>query len=162
MNRELKVVVARGFGAGAIAGMAMGVFEMIVGLFQGMSFFAPLDVIGHIVNQGVSLMHNSSTLIIEGLAIHMVMSMMIGAALALILGVLKSHESKSMTQLSLSVLIALAIGILNEFVIWASIDKAATSMLRPAAFLLGHVVFGVIVGTVIVRSSVKQQKLVSA
>ena len=92
MKADFKKTVLIGVVGGAFAGMMMGIFEMLVGLLQGMSFFAPLDVIGHIANQGVSLMHNSGTLIAEGLVIHMILSMMLGAAFAIIVTQLKAFR----------------------------------------------------------------------
>ncbi len=162
MRADFKNTVLIGAVSGAAAGMMMGIFEMVIGLLQGMSFFAPLDAIGHIANQGVSLMHNSGTLIGEGLVIHMIISMMLGVAFAVIVTQLKALRSNASLAVLFTTAAALAVGVLNEFVIWPALDKSVTSMLHPATFLLGHIVFGAFVGIAIVKSSINKDQLVSA
>lgn len=136
-------ILKAGLIGGLVGGIAMAMWEMTIAAAQGHSFYAPLHAIGHTVFRSIPLMGGFSiTAVLGGAMVHMVVSMMLGIALAIMIQ-LTGGLSRA-TMIVMGSLFALAVGVVNEFVIWKAIDPMVTSMLTPWVFLSGHVVFGAV------------------
>ncbi len=132
-----------GVGGGVAGGVVMAMWEMILASLQGNSFFAPLHMIGHTVFRSIPLMGGfSTTAVLGGATVHMVVSMMLGATIGVLMYFTRNMDNSVVVVLGGA--FGLVVGIINEFVIWKALDPMVTSLLTPWIFLLGHVMFGTV------------------
>lgn len=139
----VKAGVGGGLVGGIVGGIVMAMWEMFLATFQGHSFFAPLHLIGHTVFHSIPLMGGfSASAVLGGILVHMVVSMMLGAAIGIMMQFAGSFDRTALVVLG--GLFGLVVGILNEFVIWKALDPSVTALLTPWVFLVGHVMFGMV------------------
>jgi hypothetical protein len=142
---------------GIVAGIAFAMFEMIMAAVLNGSdaFFMPLRMIGGI-GLGTSALDPATSLLTAGaagLAIHMVLSMMYGAAVAGGLALVGSLSRSTASILVVSSLAGLALWILNFFVLagifgWSWFPDSQNVAVQ---FVAHTVMFGTVLGLVLDR-----------
>lgn len=125
--------------AGLIGGIAMAMAAMIRAKTLGMSFTEPLQQIAGLLF-GADALLDGGTVLISGMMIHMISSMMMGAAFGLIFVRIRSAG------------VALIVGMIYGAVIWALMTYLVMPMLNPTMsvrvalipmwWFIYHLIFG--------------------
>ncbi len=137
--------VIAGLVRGIIAGIVFAMFEMIVAAIMGQGFFAPLMMIGAIVlGQGALPMPKPtiglSTIVLVGIAVHMVLSMVYGVvfgAFASSVGFLRNNR---WALIGVATVFGFALWIVNFYVV-APIAFPWFGMANPVVQFLAHTFF---------------------
>ncbi len=133
--------IAEGALLGAVGGMAMAMWSMIALAATGEGFFAPVNLIAHSVWRNAPLDGTfSAGALALGLAIHMMVSMMLGVVIVE-LTARPSLGSGARAGIALGVPIAAWAG---QLVIWEVLDSTARAAFTPWVLFVGHLMFGMI------------------
>jgi len=142
--------VVRGAVAGAIGGMAMAMWSMVALAAAGNGFSTPVNLIAHGVWDSAPLdgAFNGRALAI-GLGVHMAISMMAGVSIAVGAALLGIRSVNATVGLAVGVgIVAWIVGI----VAWRAIDRPAFDEFTPWVLAVGHVMFAMAAGLVLVVS----------
>lgn len=144
-------VIGRGALAGMAGGMVMAMWSMVVLAATGKGFWAPVNLIAHLVWRDAPLSGGfSGGALALGLLIHMATSMMLGVAIAL---VADRARAGRLAATALGMTAGLAVWLVNQDGIWHAIDSAAAHRFTPWVFALGHLMFGVVAGAAAVTGA---------
>lgn len=146
--------IKKGAVAGAIAGMAMGMWMMFYYLAAGLGFWSPLGYIGHFVLRNANITEPAQ--VVAGLVIHMMTSMFLGAAIAAVFR--PTHRLPGAVRgmaLALGVWVVMQYGVLNI------LDQVAYEGLVQWAFAVGHGIFGGMLGLIVGTSLQKVRGVVA-
>lgn len=131
------------FGAalGAVGGMAMAMWSMVVLAATGDGFLTPVNLIAHAVWRGAPLdgTFNIGALLL-GLMIHMAMSMMLGVGIAVMANQLSLSSS---TRMIVAMMVPVAAWA-GQLVLWQAVDPTGHEAFTPWVLFVGHVMFGMI------------------
>ena len=138
--------ITRGAIAGMVGGMMMGMFAMLAMWLDGQpetGFWTPLNLIAHTVWRGAPLdAEFSGGALVLGGVIHMMMSMGLGAAVAVIVSKVGRLGRSLGTRVFTGLVIAMTVWIAMDFIIWPLIDSAAADAFTTWIFAVAHAVFG--------------------
>lgn len=134
---------------GTIGGMAMGMWMMFYYLGTDRGFWSPLGYIGHFFVRDSDI--TSTGQVIVGLIVHMMMSMMLGGALAALL----PPTSRAIGMMR-GVAVALMVWVVMEYVVLNLADEVAYEGFVDWAFAVGHGLFGAMLGLIAAPSSARQ------
>jgi hypothetical protein len=138
--------VTRGAVAGALAGMAMAMWSMIVLWLTGSGFWQPLNLIAHTFWRGAPLDAKFSLgAAVLGLVVHMMMSMMLGVVFAA--GVQRIHANLAATA-GLGMIFGIVIWLVMQYGVWRAVDADAANAFTGWVFGVGHAMYGVTLGLV--------------
>ena len=132
---------------GAVGGVAMAMWSMIALAATGKGFFEPVNLIAHAVWRNGPLDGGfNGTAFVVGIAIHMMVSMMIGVMIV---------AGTSRRSTSTGAAIAVSIGVpmaawAGQLVAWNAIDSDARSLFTPWVLFLGHAMFAMVAAAWIV------------
>lgn len=145
--------------AGAIGGMAMAMWSMVVLAATGDGFWTPVNLIAHAVWDGAPLDGGfDGGALALGLMVHMAMSMMLGVGIALAAERI-GHPGPATVGLGVGVgMVAWVMGAL----VWRSIDRTGFDEFTPWVLATGHMMFGAIAaGALIVVDRLRNGEPVS-
>lgn len=132
--------------AGAVGGMAMAMWSMVVFAVTGDGFWNPVNLIAHTFYDHAPLNGSfNTTAALIGIAAHMMIAMMLGVAIALLAARI-AHGPTATLTLALGVSLAAWLG---GIVIWDAIDSSAFQAFTPWVLLTGHAMFAMAAGGVI-------------
>jgi hypothetical protein len=138
--------ITRGTMAGMVGGMMMGMFAMLAMWLDGQpetGFWTPLNLIAHTVWRGAPLdAEFSGGALVLGGVIHMMMSMGLGAAVAVIVSKASRLGRSLGSRVLTGLVIAMTVWIVMDFIIWPLIDSAAADAFTTWIFAVAHAVFG--------------------
>jgi hypothetical protein len=138
--------ITRGTMAGMVGGMMMGMFAMLAMWLDGQpetGFWTPLNLIAHTVWRGAPLdAEFSGGALVLGGVIHMMMSMGLGAAVAVIVSKASRLGRSLGSRVLTGLVIAMTVWIVMDFIIWPLIDSAAADAFTTWIFAGSHAVFG--------------------
>jgi hypothetical protein len=138
--------ITRGAIAGMVGGMMMGMFAMLAMWLDGQretGFWTPLNLIAHTLWRGAPLdAEFSGGGLVLGGVIHMMMSMGLGAAVAVIVSKVGRFGRSLGTRVLTGLVIAMTVWIAMDFIIWPLIDSAAADAFTTWIFAVAHAVFG--------------------
>ncbi|MEB3033385.1 hypothetical protein [[Mycobacterium] nativiensis] len=139
--------VTKGALAGAVGGMAMAMWSMIVLWLNGTGFWTPLNLIAHTFWRDAPLdSRYCFQAAVAGLVVHMLMSMMVGVAFALaVQRVRGSAASLAFFGMGL----ALLLWAVMQGLVWRTVDAPAAMVFTPWVFATGHAMYGGITGYVV-------------
>ena len=142
--------------AGAIGGMVMAMFAMVALWLTDVGFWAPLNLIAHTAWSDAPLDGEfSGGAVAIGLVIHMAISMMLGAAIAVVLSKMPKLNSSTVVAAITGMVIGLVAWVLVQYVAWPAIDQEAADAFTPWVFGAAHAMFGVVTGALASRSLAK-------
>lgn len=138
--------ITRGAAAGLIGGMMMGAFAMLAMLLDSQretGFWTPLNLIAHTFWRGAPLDYEFSAggLVLGGI-VHMMMSMGLGATIAVVVSKAGRLGAALSNRLITGVVFAMVVWIIMEFIIWPLIDSGAADAFTTWIFAVAHLVFG--------------------
>ena len=138
--------ITRGAIAGMVGGMMMGMFAMLAMWLDGQretGFWTPLNLIAHTVWRGAPLdAEFSGGALVLGGVIHMMMSMGLGAAIAVLVSKVPRLGATLGSRVVTGVVIAMTVWVVMEYIIWPLIDSAAADAFTTWIFAVAHLVFG--------------------
>lgn len=135
--------IRKGAVAGALAGTMMAMFSMIVMGIEGEGFWTPVNAIAHTLWRNGPLDGTFSLGgTVLGVMMHMGLSMMLGAMVALI-AERRAATGSSAVAIGVGVAAAAWVG---QLVVWSAVDSAASDAIRPWIFAVSHAVFGMVAG----------------
>jgi hypothetical protein len=126
---------------GIVGGMAMGMWIMLYYFASDRGFWSPLGYIGHFFVRDADI--TSTGQVVVGAVVHMMMSMMLGAAVALIFA-----RAARLTSMMRGVVVGLVVWIVQQYVVLNAFDEVAFDGFVQWAFAVGHALFGAMVGLV--------------
>ena len=138
--------VAVGAIGGAVGGMAMAMWSMVVLAATGDGFWTPVNLIAHIFYDQAPLNGTfDGTAALIGIAAHMMIAMSLGIVIALVAARLASGPAATL---------ALALGVttaawLGGILIWDAVDTTAFQVFTPWVLLTGHAMFAMAAGGVV-------------
>ncbi|HEX6232225.1 MAG TPA: hypothetical protein VFZ63_03780 [Jiangellaceae bacterium] len=138
--------IIRGAMAGMVGGMMMGIFAMLAMWLDGQrdtGFWTPLNLIAHTIWRGAPLDYEFSggALVLGGI-VHMMMSMGLGAAIAVLISKARQLGATLASRVVAGVVIAMTVWAAMEYIIWPLIDSAAADAFTTWIFAVAHLVFG--------------------
>lgn len=138
---------------GTLAGAMMAMFAMIAAAAAGDGFWAPVNAIAHTAWHGAPLDgHFALGALMLGMLIHMAIAMMLGVSTVAALSRMTNRPGQMITAT------AVAAGVwLVQIPLWNAIDSTGAHSFHGWILFLGHVIFGMTVGLVVVRSSAQHQ-----
>lgn len=146
MNTE---TMKRGALAGMAGGIVMAMWSMLALWASGTGFWSPLNLIAHTLWRGAPLDQTfSAGALVLGLVVHMMMSMMLGVAIAIILTQVSILAQVSALRRTLAVRLVTGMGIglmvwaVMQYGVWPVVDAQAAPEFTPWIFALGHLMFG--------------------
>jgi hypothetical protein len=131
-----------------VGGMMMGMFAMLAMWLDGQrenGFWTPLNLIAHTLWRGAPLDYEFSAggLVLGGI-IHMMMSMGLGAAIAVLVSKVPRLGATLGSRVVTGVVIAMTVWVVMEYIIWPLIDSAAADAFTTWIFAVAHLVYGMI------------------
>lgn len=139
--------ITKGALAGAVGGMAMAMWSMIVLWLTGTGFWTPLNLIAHTFWRDAPLdAQYCFQAAGAGLIVHMTMSMMLGVAFALAVQRIRGSAA-SIAALGLG--LALLLWAVMQLLVWRTVDPYAALTFTPWVFAAGHAMYGAITGYVV-------------
>ena len=138
--------ITRGAIAGMVGGMMMGMFAMLAMWLDGQrdtGFWTPLNLIAHTIWRGAPLdaEFSGGALVLGGI-MHMMMSMGLGAGIAVLVSRVPRLGATLGSRIVTGVMIAMTVWAVMEYVIWPLIDSAAADAFTTWIFAVAHLVFG--------------------
>ncbi|MDQ3406919.1 MAG: hypothetical protein M3472_02010 [Chloroflexota bacterium] len=144
---------------GLLAGLLFALFEMVMATVQmgGEAFFMPLRMIGGIA-LGSQALEPSSTSLLEaggvGIAIHMMLSVIFGASVAVVAGLVAPIRSSTVALIAWTSLAGLALWLVNFYVIapiggWRWFPEGTDPVIQ---FIAHTFVFGSLLGLYLDRT----------
>jgi hypothetical protein len=129
-----------------VGGMRMGMFAMLAMWLDGQrdtGFWTPLNLIAHTIWRGAPLdaEFSGGGLVLGGI-IHMMMSMGLGAGIAVLVSRVTRLGATLGSRIVTGVVIAMTVWAVTEYVIWPLIDSAAADAFTTWIFAVAHLVFG--------------------
>jgi hypothetical protein len=134
---------------GAVGGVAMAMWSMIVLAATGEGFFAPVNLIAHSVWRDAPLDGTfSAGALVLGLVIHMMISMMLGVVIV---------ELATRPSFGRGARVGIAVGVpmvawAGQLVFWEVLDSTARAAFTPWVLFVGHLMFGMIAALWIVMA----------
>ena len=125
----------------------MAVWSMAAMCVVGRGFWTPMNLIAHTLWSGAPLdaeFRWSATII--GIVVHMMMSVVLGVALAAALSRVGGSAVMTGGAALVGMVYGLIVWVVAQFVLWPSVDAAAAERFTPWVFGLGHLMYGLIVG----------------
>jgi hypothetical protein len=143
-------VLGRGALAGALGGMVMAMWSMIILWLTGKGFWSPLNLIAHTVWRTAPLDATfSAGALVVGLLIHMMMSMTLGMVLAvLVRGVPRLGGSQAALAVT-GMAFGIAVWLVTRYGIWPALDSAAAPRFTAWVFAVGHLMYGAVTALVV-------------
>lgn len=136
----------RGALAGIAAGMMMAMFSMIALAARGDGFWTPVNAIAHTVWRNAPLDGRFSFgAALLGMMLHMGMSMMLGAAVAV--AAQRGSETAPKTFM-VGAGVAFAAWV-TQLAVWPALDAKAADAVTPWVFAISHLVFAMVVSAVL-------------
>lgn len=140
-------ILTRGALAGAVGGMAMAMWSMIVLWVMHAGFWEPLNLIAHTLWRAAPLGSEFSLgAAALGLIVHMMMSMVLGVVFALGAQRIGAH---AVTLAGIGMVFGLVVWLLLQYVVWRIVDADAAGAFTPWVFAVGHAMFGATTGLVV-------------
>lgn len=127
---------------GLVGAVVMAMWAMIAAALQGMSVWAPVQLIATLALGASAAMHASAGVIMTGLVLHMMTGAVLGLALAGVLFVLRVRPGGA--RLIWGMAFGLVVWVVNQFVVLRAVDPLIASHMTWWAFGLGHLMFGVV------------------
>ncbi|MBT3247697.1 MAG: hypothetical protein HN567_04665 [Actinobacteria bacterium] len=147
-------LIRKGALAGMIGGAMMAMFSMVAMAADGEGFWAPVNLIAHTIWDGAPLNGDFDFgALALGMGVHMMLSMMIGV---MALGVAQQFATTSTVALAIGMAVALGAWVGQE-VIWPEIDQVAADGYTNWVLLVGHVIFGMVLGAAAATSANNHQ-----
>jgi hypothetical protein len=132
--------------AGAVGGMAMAMWSMVVFAATGDGFWNPVNLIAHTFYDQAPLDGTfNGTAAFIGIAAHMMIAMSLGIVIAL-LAARFVHGPAATVALALGVTMAAWLG---GVVIWDAVDSTAFQAFTPWVLATGHAMFAMATGGVV-------------
>lgn len=131
--------VVRGALIGAGAGMVMAMWSMSALAVVGDGFWAPVNAIAHAVWDGSPLtgeLHPGGLAV--GVAVHMAVSMMLGAVIFVLASAVGDVRARSVVAL----VVPLAAWVGQSFM-WERVDELGARVIDEWILFVGHVTFGI-------------------
>lgn len=125
---------------GTVGGMAFGMWMMLYYWAFGLGFWSPLGYVGHFLLRNTADI-TAPAQVVVGLITHTMMSMMLGAALAVLL-----PPTARLVAMMRGVGVALVVWVAMQYVVLNFPDKVAFEDLVPWVFAVGHAVYGAMLG----------------
>lgn len=139
--------MTRGALAGAVGGMVMAMWSMIMLWATHAGFWTPLNLIAHTFWRGAPLDSQFSfDAAVLGLFVHMMMSMVLGAVFAI--GV-QRFRGQAASLAATGMVYGLVVWMLMQYVVWLIVDAEAAEAFTPWVFGIGHAMFGATTGLVV-------------
>lgn len=136
--------------AGMIGGAVMAMFSMIAMWLDGSGFWAPLNLIAHTAWSEAPLDATfSGAAVAIGLLIHMAVSMMVGATIALAFARVPLLRRTSITASLSGMMIGLVVWVVAQYVLWPLASEAAAQAFTPWIFAVAHAMFGVVTAAIL-------------
>ena len=126
---------------GIVGGMAMGMWMMLYYLVAGLGFWSPLGYIGHFFLRQSDI--NSVGQVVLGAIVHMMMSMVLGGAIAAVFS-----PTSRITGMTRGIVIGLVIWVVMQYGVLNAFDPVAYQGFIQWAFAVGHAFFGAMVGLI--------------
>ncbi len=156
---DIRQWVKHGAIGGLLAGILFALFEMVMATVQmgGEAFFMPLRMIGGIA-LGSQALEPSSTSLLEaggaGIIVHMVLSVIFGASVAAVAGLVAPIRSSAVALVVWTSLAGLALWLVNFYVIapiggWRWFPEATDPLIQ---FIAHTFVFGSLLGLYLDRT----------
>ncbi len=140
-------IVTRGALAGAVGGMVMAMWSMIVLWAAHAGFWEPLNLIAHTFWRAAPLGSEFSFgAAVLGLIVHMMMSMVLGVVFAL--GA-QRIRGQAATLAGIGMAFGLVVWVLMQYIVWPIVDADAAEAFTPWVFAVGHAMFGATTGLVV-------------
>lgn len=138
--------------AGAIGGMMMAMWSMIAFALTSKGFWTPVNLIAHSLWSGAPLTGEfSGGAFALGLVAHMALAMMLGAVISVVAHLVAKGGASTV---AIATAIALGAWVIQAF-LWRAVDSAGSAAFTPWILAVGHVIFGMSAGAVIVTSERK-------
>ncbi|MGE0134924.1 MAG: hypothetical protein AB7L91_13290 [Dehalococcoidia bacterium] len=146
-TRQSTTVVVRGAVVGAVAGMAMAMVAMTWSAAIGMGFWMPLRMIASLPLGRMPEDIGLAAAIPLGLVTHMMVSMMLGVALAALIEVVPAARGSLYGTLSLAMAYGAVIWLVNFYVLAPAAGRDwFTDADRPLQFVSHTFAFGAMAG----------------
>jgi hypothetical protein len=81
-----------------------------------------------------------------GLVVHMMMSMVLGMALAAIVGTVRVLGADRVRRAGTGMVFGVVVWLVMQYVVWKVVDPTAAPLFTPWVFALGHLMYGVATG----------------
>jgi hypothetical protein len=145
--------IKRGALAGMAGGAMMAMFAMLAMWLDGSAttgFWTPVNLIAHTLWRGAPLDGTFSVgALVLGMAVHMMMAMTLGAAIATLVGKVTRLGTGLGSRLLAGIGIALLVWSVMEYVAWPLIDRAAAEAFTTWIFAVSHIIFGMMTAAVL-------------
>ena len=143
MNTQTLQALKRGALAGMGGGMVMAMWSMIVMWLTGAGFWTPLNLIANTVwrSAPVGATFSGGALVL-GLVLHMMMSMGLGMAFAVVVRSVSWLGASRAVLVMTGMVFGIMVWVVMQYGIWHAIDAAAAPKFTPWVFALGHLMFG--------------------
>jgi hypothetical protein len=142
------ITIKRGALAGMVGGMMMAMFAMLAMWLDGITetgFWTPLNLIAHTFWRGAPLDYEFSFgALVLGLIVHMMMLMMLGAAVATIISRSRALGKSLGTRILTGLVIAMMVWVVMEYIAWPLVDEAAADAFTTWIFAVAHAIFGMV------------------
>lgn len=132
--------------AGVIGGTVMAMLSMISMWLIKAGFWTPLNLIAHAVWRSAPLDGTfSTTALITGLMVHMLMATLFGLLIA---GTARRLPGSRSLVIATGVLFVAVVWPVMQYGAWRAIDPVAARDFTPWVLAIGHLMFGVLAATV--------------
>lgn len=146
MKRALTAGVLGGLGAGLV----MVMWSMVVLAVVGEGFWAPLNYIAHTFWNDVPLGGAFSWGgLLVGMSVHLMMSMLLGAVFGVLLGWRRGVSLVGVVFAGVAY--GIGIWLINHVLLWPLIDEAAAKAFVLWVFLVGHVLYGLVLALALMQ-----------
>ena len=124
----------------------MAMWMMLYYLASHRGFWTPVGYIGHVVVRSASV--TSPGPVVAGIAIHMMVSMVLGALVAQAF-----PPAGWLFSMARAIAVALAVWVVMQYGVIHALDDVAFRGLIPWAFAVGHVAYGAMLGLIAARTT---------
>lgn len=142
--------VAEGVIGGILGGIAMGIFEMLGTLAMGNGLMQAFALKGYAFQPFTNIVEMSTANISKGIAIHAVMSMLVGAIFVMIANRVTVQRN---TIWLWGALYASLIWVIDRLGALQALDPTMEAFMNQFIFFVAHLVFGASLGAYISRRS---------
>jgi hypothetical protein len=153
--------IKRGALAGMVGGAMMAMVAMLAMWLDGSAatgFWTPVNLIAHTLWRGAPLDYEFSLgALVLGMAVHMMMAMTLGAAVAAIVSKVARLGRSLGFRLLIGVGIALLVWVVMQYLAWPLVDRAAAEVFTTWIFAVSHIIFGMVTAVVLHVTMVRGQ-----
>ncbi|WP_188186867.1 DUF6789 family protein [Nonomuraea sp. SYSU D8015] len=147
---------------GLVGGMVMAACCMVMLYATGEGLWAPLNYIAHTFWRQAPLDGTwNSTAAVIGIAMHLLMSLLLGVLFALLAARVRPAPRRLSSWALAGMLYGLTLWVINHYLLWPMVDRAAAQAFTPWVFAVGHLIYGLALGwmvAMISRYSVRTQR----